>query len=156
MTAAISLYEVERNKPMPNELHGAVQANLIFTLAAFKNKYRILSEVTLATNPKTTPDVVIAEKKRLIRSTINSKMQEAPLITIEIQSPTQSIEVLQRKAIEQYFPMGVQAAWIVIPALKGIQVLFPDGSEQFYNDGVIKDAATGIEVEVEKVFEDIE
>jgi Uma2 family endonuclease len=158
MTAirAISLYEVERNKPMPTHVHGVIQANLVGLLMTYRKLYGIVSEITLATNPKTTPDVCVLKQKKALRSESESKMQEAPLITIEIQSPTQSIEVLQRKAIEQYFPMGVQAAWIIIPALKGVQVLFPDGSEQFYNDGVIKDVATGIEVEVEKVFEDIE
>lgn len=152
----ISQYEIERNKPMPTHVHGLIQANLIGLLIIYRKLFGIVSEVTLDTNPKTTPDVCVLQRRKAVRSESESKLQEAPLITIEIQSPSQSIEVLQRKVIEQYFPMGVQSAWVVIPALKGIQVLFPDGSEQFYNDGVLKDKATGIEIDVASVFEDIE
>lgn len=152
----ISSYEIERNKPMPNHVHGIVQANLIGLLLFFRKQFGIASEVTLATIPKTTPDVCVLAKTKASRVDTTALMQEAPIITIEIQSPSQSIEMMQRKAWEQYFPMGVQSAWIVIPSLKGIQVIFPDGREHFYNDGLLKDTLTGIEIEVEKVFEDIE
>lgn len=158
MTAVreISTYEIERNKPMPNEIHGTIQANIIILLAGYRKNYRIMSEVTLATTPQTTPDVLVARKKKLSRDEVTPKMNEAPILTIEIQSPSQSIEVLQRKVKDQYFPMGVESAWIIIPGLKGIQVLFPDGNEHFYNNGALTDKTTGITIDVASVFEDIE
>lgn len=125
MTAAtgISTYEIERNKPLPDPLHGLVQANIIYALGSYRKDYQIMSEVTLDTNPKTTPDVIIAQKKKLIFDEVAAKMKEAPLIAVEIQSPSQSIAALQRKTRKQYFPMGIQSVWIVNPALKGVQVL---------------------------------
>ncbi|MEM9885909.1 MAG: Uma2 family endonuclease [Bacteroidota bacterium] len=102
----ISAYEVERNKPMPIHVHGLIQANVIVSLSKYRKKYGVVSEVTLATNPKATPDICILSSKKAIRSASESKLQEAPLITIEIQSPSQSIEVLQRKAVHQFFTMA--------------------------------------------------
>ncbi|WP_223654027.1 hypothetical protein [Hymenobacter psoromatis] len=56
----ISIYELERGKPMPDMIHGLVQANLIFELKLrHRTEFRIASEVALATLPVgTTPDVV--------------------------------------------------------------------------------------------------
>jgi len=31
--------------------------------------------------------------------------------------------------------MGVKSAWIVVPALKGIQILLPDNKELYFNAG---------------------
>ena len=97
-------------------------------------------------------------KKILKRKDIKAKEEEAPITTIEIQSSSQSIDELQQKAWNQYFPMGVQSCWIVIPALKGIQVLLAKGKDKefYFNSGILKDPATGIKLEIEKVFEDFE
>ena len=81
-------YELERGKPMPNLSHGAIQANLVFEL---KNAYRIASEVTLATQPDgTTPDVVVYPVMLLGFGDEQDKRTDAPLVCIEIQSPSQS------------------------------------------------------------------
>lgn len=71
-------------------------------------------------------------------------------------SPSQSIEELQAKAWELYFPMGVKLAWIVIPALQGIQILCPDDTELYFNEGKKKDPITNIELDMATIFEDIE
>ena len=42
----LSTYEIERGKPMPTLIHGAIQANLIVQLAIkCPNQFRIASEV---------------------------------------------------------------------------------------------------------------
>jgi len=41
-------------------------------------------------------------------------------------------------------------------ALKGIQILLPDNKELYFNDGILKDPATGIEIDIKKVFEEID
>lgn len=49
----LSDYERERGKPMPTLTHGAIQANLISQLSArLKPDYRVVSEVTLDTQPQ--------------------------------------------------------------------------------------------------------
>lgn len=87
---------------------------------------------------------------------IESKEKEAPITTIEIQSSSQSIEELQKKAWNLYFPMGVKSAWIVIPALKAIQILLPNNQEFFFNAETLTDPETNIELEIERIFEDLE
>ncbi len=151
-----SQYEIERNKPMPNIIHGAIQTQLGFLFKqSYQSQYLFLSEVSLATTPSSTPDICIYPKKKLSLKTVKAKEEEAPLITIEIQSPSQSIDELQKKAWDLYFPMGVQSAWIVIPALKAIKILLPDDREFFFNAGILKDPVTNIEIDIEKVFEDL-
>jgi len=155
MTVATNLsqYEIERNKPMPNRIHGVLQADLIFLLKLnYQKKYQISSEVSLATTPSSTPDVTIFPKKKLSLKTIKAKEEEAPITTIEIQSPSQSIEELQHKAWNLYFPMGVKSAWIIIPSLKAVKILLADDQEFFFNSGKLKDPVTNIEIEIKEIF----
>lgn len=158
MTVATNLsqYEIERNKPMPNRIHGVLQADLIFLLKSdYRKKYQFSSEVSLATTPSSTPDISIFNKKKLSLKMVKAKEEEAPITTIEIQSPSQSIEELQHKAWDLYFPMGVQSAWIVIPSLKAVKILLADDTELFFNSGKLKDPTTNIEIEVKDIFENM-
>lgn len=151
-----SQYEIERNKPMPNRIHGVIQLDLGFLLKLnYQKKYQISSEVSLATIPSSTPDLDIFPKKKLNLKTIKAKEEEAPITTIEIQSPSQSIEELQHKAWNLYFPMGVQSAWIVIPSLKAVQILLADDTELFFNSGKLKDPTTNIEIDIKEIFENM-
>ena len=151
----LSTYEIERGKPMPNLTHGAIQANLIVQLAVkYGNLFRIASEVSLATIPDgTTPDLVIYPKKQLNFVNEIAKQIEAPLLTIEIQSPSQSNNLMIEKAY-QYFEFGVKSSWIVFPALKGVAVYTsPDKYDFFHDDEILKDSNLNIELDLKKVFE---
>ena len=155
MTVATNLsqYEIERNKPMPNRIHGQIQGDLVFLLNLhYREKYNFSSEVSLATTPGSTPDICIFPKKKLSLKTIKAKEEEAPITTIEIQSPSQSIEELQHKAWNLYFPMGVKSAWIIIPSLKAVKILLADDQEFFFNSGKLKDPVTNIEIEIKEIF----
>ncbi len=151
----ISEYETERNKPMPNRIHGTIQSAIIFLLMLkYKGEFNFTSEVSLDSTPPTTPDISIFNSKILDWQTIEAKEKEVPQTTIEIISPSQSLDEMTRKVIQTYFPMGVQSAWIVMPPpMRAICVLTPDGKKKFYDTGILKDPATGIELEVDKVFE---
>ncbi len=162
MTASTSFeprsdYEKERNKPMPNEIHAAIQSKLIFLLTiAYGEKYLILSELSLATKSGSTPDISLYPKRKLTILELEAKKKEAPLTTIEILSPTQSPQQLMKKAYDLYFPMGVKSAWAIVPEMKAIQVLLPNGNNTVYTSGILKDPTNDVEIEVEKVFEDLE
>ena len=54
-----------------------------------------------------------------------------------------------------YFPMGVKSAWIVLPEFKAIQVVLPDDQKHYFDAGTLTDPATGIQISIEKVFEDL-
>ena len=113
--------------------------------------------MSLATQPKSsTPDICIYPKRKINILEVEAKKKEAPLTTIEILSPSQSPQQLMKKAFEQYFPMGVQSAWIIVPELKAIQVLTPNQPNKVYTTGILKDQTNGVELEVEQIFQDLE
>ena len=87
---------------------------------------------------------------------VKAKETEPPITTIEIQSPSQSIDELVIKAHQIYFPMGVKSAWIIVPAMKSIQVVLPNKQNFIFSKGQLKDPVTKIEIDLAKVFEDLE
>jgi Uma2 family endonuclease len=153
---ALSAYEIERDKPMPNLIHGVLQSKINGLLLKYQDKYMFPSELSLATIPSSYPDICIYPRKKLSLLNAAPKETEPPITTIEIQSPSQSVDELLNKAWNLYFPMGVQSAWIVIPAIKGIQIFLPDSKKLLFISGMLKDPVTNIEIEVEPVFEDLE
>ena len=152
----LSPYEIERNKPMPNFVHGVLQTQISFLLKSkYNEKFLFPNELSLNTTPGSTPDICIYPKRKLSVINLEAKEGEAPITTIEIQSPSQSIDELINKTHNIYFPMGVKSAWIVIPALKAIQVIFPKKDPILFTTGELKDPTTKIVLNIEKVFEDL-
>jgi len=152
-------YELEPHrrtggKPLPNLTHGSIQANLVFELkAAYRNLYRIASEVTLATQPDgSTPDVLVYPLMPLGFGDEPAKRIDAPLLCIEIQSPSQSLEQMVEKTII-YFQFGVRSCWIVTPAVKGVFVYDRPGHYQFFHDTeTLHDSIINIELPLTAVF----
>ena len=147
-------YELERGKPMPNLTHGAIQANLVFELkTALRTQYRIASEVALATQPDgSTPDVVLYPLMPLGFGDEPAKRTDAPLLCIEIQSPSQSLEEMVEKTTV-YFQFGVQSCWIVAPAVKGVFVYDRPGHYRFFHDNeTLHDPSLPIELDLGAVF----
>ncbi len=151
-------YETERNKPMPNRIHGRIQAKLIVQLELnYGTQFNIESEVTLDTQPKaSTPDICIYPKTTLRLKDIEAKATEMPLTTIEIQSPSQAPETLVAKAWEYYFPAGVKSAWVIVPSMKAVRIILPDDRNFLYVSGEAHDPSNGILISVDKIFEGID
>ena len=150
----LSDYEIERGKPMPNLTHGSLQANIIVQIAlGYANEYRIASEVALATQPDgTTPDIVLYQNRALNFINEAAKQTEAPLLTIEIVSPSQSIDEMIDKA-HQYFDFGVKSCWIVLPAMKGIAVYHDkENFSFFHHEEKLVDSKLMIELDLKKIF----
>ena len=149
-------YEAERNKPMPNRVHGTVQTQISFLLKTnYGDQFQFPNELSLDSIPPSTPDICIYPKKKLDLKNVDAKEKEAPITTIEILSPTQSVNELMHKAWDIYFPLGVKSAWIVIPEFKSIQVVLSNDEQHHFDSGLLTDPATGIEISVERVFEDL-
>lgn len=152
----LSDYEIERGKPMPNRIHGTIQLKLgALFYTQYAAQFQFVSELSLATTPPSTPDLCVYPKKKLRLREVEAKETEMPLTTIEILSPSQTLEQLQEKAWNIYFPMGVKSAWIVVPELKAIQLLLPNDEQHLFYKEILTDPATGIQIPVEKVFEDL-
>ena len=151
----LSEYEIERNKPMPNLTHGALQANLIAQLVVnYGVNHLVAGEVSLATVPLgSTPDIVVYPKRSLNYVNEVAKQSDPPILTIEIQSPSQTTDQMVEKAYK-YLEFGVKSSWIVYPAMKAVAVYSsPDHYEFFRDEEILKDPATGFEVDLKKVFE---
>jgi Uma2 family endonuclease len=151
-------YETERNKPIPNIIHGIIQGNLSFELKLnYHDQFTLASEVTLDTQPKaSTPDLCLFEKRDRNLKDVKAKSTEMPLTTIEIQSPSQAPEDLVNKALEYYFPAGVKSAWVIIPSMKAVRIILPDNQNFLFIAGEVHDPTNGVRVAVEKIFEGVE
>ncbi len=151
----ISDYEKERGKHMPTLIHGAIQANLIFELKLnYRDRFRVASEVTLNTPPMgSTPNLIVYPQQALDFKNDPSRREDAPLLTIEIQSASQSTKEMVEK-LEPYFDFGVKSCWIAIPTLQAILVYdSPTHYEFYHEDEILKDRTLNIEIDLKKVFE---
>ncbi|MEZ0541398.1 Uma2 family endonuclease [Fibrella arboris] len=155
----VSDYELERGKPMPDLIHGIIQANLSFELKMrYRADYLIASEVSLATQPDgTTPDVVIYPAFKLNYGNEPARRTDAPLTCIEIQSPSQPNrdagpeEMVAKTHI--YFQFGVKSCWVVLPSLRAVMVFDRPGHYTFfYEDDTLRDPNTGFELPLAAIF----
>ncbi len=151
----ISEYELERGKPMPNEIHGSVQANLLgLFIARYKKQFRFISELTIEVGEKTAvPDISIYARYEVPwQENVPAAKVEPPLVAIEIISPSQTFSEMRDKA-RQYFAHGVKSCWIVQPELQTISVLHPGAKPRTFDSGMVEDSIVGISIPVEEVFE---
>ena len=150
-------YKTERGKPMPSLDHSLIQLRLGFLLMrAYEGKYTFASELTQKiSQPGATPDLCIYPKmqRNIGQQPDVVKMEEPPITTIEILSPTQALADLTDKVRDLYFPNGVRSAWVVLPELRAVAV-FNNGKEGYdwFNEGRLNDEATGIQLDVEEIF----
>lgn len=154
-TIAPTAYEIERNKPMPSLNHSIIQANLISLLwALYKTKYRLASELSLDLSDwPSVPDICIYPKIPLDLQNDVVAMTQAPLGTIEIISPSQSLTELVNKA-HDYFRHGVKSCWIVLPPLGNIYVFSaPDEYAIFRATETLHDRVLDISMPLNEVFE---
>lgn len=150
----LSAYELERNKPMPTLIHGAIQFNIGFEIKSnYPNQFRIASEVTLATKPDgSTPDLVLYPAGALDFKNDPSKRTDPPLLTIEIQSASQSTKDMVAK-LEPYFYFGVKSCWIVVPDLQAVLVYdSPFHYTFFHGNETLRDAVLNLELSVAAIF----
>ena len=151
----LSDYERERNKPKPNLYHGLIQANLSFELkTAYRQRYLVASEVTLDTQPQgSTPDLVLYPAQTIdMGIEIPARQTAPPLLTVEIQSPSQSLDEMVDKA-NVYFGFGTASCWIVQPRIKAILVFTrPDQYSFFHHDDRLHDSNLNIDLDLSAIF----
>ncbi len=149
-----STYEIERGKPMPSLNHARLELQLVKMLLPFEDKYDILPELSLRLSTgDAVPDLCLFPKRTFDYENDQTKVTEAPVLTIEILSPKQILDDVVKKIRDTYLPAGVQSSWVVIPSLKTVHILTPDKQVRtFQTTGVITDPATGIQVDMEELF----
>ena len=134
--------------------HSIVSYRLIKSLSKYDQTFSILPELELELSTgRSKPDISIypLQKNNWRRDVI--RMMTPPLLAIEILSPRQALSDLTDKAQDVLFPASVPSVWIFIPLLRQLTVLKPDNEEETFTSGVFKDEQTGIEVDLNYIFE---
>ncbi|MFN4257256.1 MAG: Uma2 family endonuclease [Saprospiraceae bacterium] len=147
-------YEIERGKPMPSRIHALVQKRLaVFLDNNYSSRFEGYTELTLNTpGEKSTPDIALLPIEEIDWLHDEIKVSEAPLLTVEILSPRQSVQSLLDKT-EVYFDFGVKSCWVVLPSLKTIYVFAAPGQYQpFHAPDTLHDPNLDIHIPLEKIF----
>lgn len=98
------------------------------------------------------PDIVVYPARELNFINESARQTDAPLLVVEIQSPSQSNDEMVDKTFG-HFAFGVKSCWIVFPAMKGIAVYSAPGTYQyFHGEDILKDINPDIRLELSKIF----
>ena len=153
-TIEISDYELERGKPMPSLQHAVIQSNILNLIRnAYKKRFNVLPELSLELNGETfVPDLSIYNYFKVDLSELNIKYKVAPLLTIEILSPTQTVIDLILK-MKKLIDNGVKSYWLVEPSTKTIFVYNHKKEQTTFASGLIHDKEINIEINMEDIFE---
>ena len=146
--------EYEIDKPMSSKNHARVETRLTHALMSkYEDQFDVLAQVSLElSDEKTTPDISIYPPSEFNWQEDVIRLTTPPITTIEILSPKQALTDVTDKIFKNYFPSGVQSAWVVIPTLRVIHVLLPDNQILTFTSGKLKDPATNIEIKVDEIF----
>ena len=137
----------------PSYYHAAINGTII-TEANNTAKFRAFSELTLMIDGDDYIPNISVYKRHKLNYHANEdvlKMEEMPLIAIEVLSPSQNMNDLIAKA-KLYLQAGIPSVWIVQPFAHTISVFTKNGVK-LYHDGVIEDLS-GVKVELAAIFED--
>ena len=145
-------YERERGKPMPSFNHYYVQSQLQIALhAACRDRYFVGGELSLATEPSTTPDISICNFRHPDWLHDEIRAADPPITVVEILSPSQSVNEIIPK-IETYFRFGIKSVWLVQPPLKQVAVFTPELDPQIFIQGDIIDPTLDVKVALNAIF----
>lgn len=133
--------------------HSRLIHRLCVALLPCEDRYDIMPELEfeLATG-RLKPDVALVIKQPYDWEMDLVRYPDPPVTAIEIISPTQSMDGLVTKIRLGYFPSGVQSAWLVLPTTRTINLYLPNQPVQVLTTGVLRDPASGVEVEIERLF----
>ena len=144
-------YQVERGKPVPGYNHSRTQSRFIRQIPE-TGPYEAFSELNLELNGwRCVPDICVLPRGAGLRAEDVAWVQEAPLMAVEIISPTQTMEEMMTK-VNRLVAEGVGSVWLVIPALQVVTIFQKGHPPLSASHGALTDPATGIIVEVSELF----
>jgi Uma2 family endonuclease len=166
MTDFTTDFTDEEYQDMGSLNHSLTQAQLVRSLP--NDKFTITVELSLDISQIDTKQFGLKAKEELKpdvclypNSVVFSKprdilrMSNMPLLSIEILSPTQSVEELLAK-IQAYFALGIKSCWLVIPAFTSVIVYASGSPDDFKNfdkrDAEVVDEVLDIRVPLQKIF----
>ena len=143
--------------------HSCLQANLT---ALLKNtgKYTVctdlsldashidLSQFDIKAKEEIKPDICIYPKRGLSRPNDIIKMNEMPLLAIEVLSPKQgTYEILEK--FKAYFELGIKSCWLVYPEAETITVHSSTHVRKHFNQDEVVDEVLELRVPHHDIFE---
>jgi hypothetical protein len=153
-SAAEIQYELERNKPAPSFRHSIAQSRFCRELTStYGEAFDILPELDIQfLNRKVVPDVSIYPKSKADWHNDILVMTDLPLLTIEILTYRQPIDDIFERIHHVYFPAALKSIWVVLPSVQSVMIFTPNAKPQMFTSGIMHDAASGFEVDLDKIF----
>ena len=136
----------------PSYYHAAITGTII-TEVNNTEKFRAFSELTLLIDDNDyTPNISVYKRQKLSYHANEDvlKVEEMPLIAIEVLSPSRNMNALMAEA-KFYLRAGIQSVWIAQPFAHTISVFTKDGVK-LYHDGFIDDLS-GVKIKMSAIFE---
>ncbi|MGA0560324.1 Uma2 family endonuclease [Larkinella sp. VNQ87] len=155
METTVALSTELEDEKMSSYNHSVLQSRLAFLLLlAYRSQYSILTELDFEfASGKTRPDLSILPKRPTNWLNDEIVVQDVPLTTIEILSPSQPLDSLIERVYQKHFPAGVKTVWIVSPALQLVTIFLPNRQHINVTEGNVTDPVTGIQVSLAEIFE---
>ncbi|WP_395742659.1 Uma2 family endonuclease [Prosthecobacter sp.] len=147
----VAVYQTERGKPMPGRNHAIVQSNLVAAFAQNRN-FRTMSELNLELGGwRVVPDLCVFPRTSTSFEEDVTWVTIAPLIAVEIFSPSQTLEEMTTK-VNRLLAAGTSSVWFVIPSMRIVSIYQKDAPVLCATSGVLTDPVTGISVNVDEIF----
>ncbi len=157
----LELIHGEMAEKMPTEQHGLVVGNFMTSLNLYARQHkngRVGTEVRHRRADDVynsrLPDVSFHMTKRPLVT--EGSVLEFPVLVIEVQSPTDSIQKMREKA-QYYLANGTLLVWLVYPKKRVIEVYHANGEIQILVEGDTLtggDVLPGFSMPVAEVFMD--
>ena len=133
-----------------SNIHSAVQVNLAYELRGLTD-HRIHTELSiLIDSMEHKPDLCAYPFQELDPKHDIVRMEELPLLAIEIVSPIQLPQAIVAK-IETYLSAGIPSCWMVLPYPTAVTV-YSSQKETTFVEGNIIDDTFGVELPIKNVF----
>ena len=115
-----------------------------------------LTQFDLKTCEEIKPDICLYPKRGLLRPKDILKMQEMPLLAVEILSPKQGCmrqglyEIVEKFRL--YFDLGIRSCWLVEPVLHTVTVYSSGDEWQTFTGGDVVDQVLEIRLALDEIF----
>jgi len=145
----MQLTQQSEGEEMPSLYHSYVCAQMMRQLLQ-DERLQSLPELTLDIENGLTPDISVFPKEHIHVDSFEDtlKVQQAPLLAIEIISSSQTIQAMLAKA-KVLLNAGVKVVWTVEPYGRSIFVSTGQGEQLFHEEPV---ESEGIHVDFSQVF----
>jgi Uma2 family endonuclease len=110
-----------------------------------------LRKFDLRTGEEIEPDLCLYPKRGLSQPKDILRMQEMPLLAVEIVSPKQGLYDIVEK-FRLYFELGVRSCWLVEPVLHTVTVYSSGNEWQTFTKGDVVDEPLNIRIALSELF----